>query len=198
MFAPASTTTESLLLAVCLSSIYVLVSSLYRDVSTVKPQRPQSVGLPPSEILNEKKKRDKHRNRYPAKQGRISMAKTEEIVAKVMETKGDMSKAEEIAIEVSQDVGTIRATIRKARATLQSRAEEYVDIHTRGAVIAASLGNTKPAEWALERIAEGKDRIVDPPAAQAALPPPTLNVGIMLGGMPTPKALPVAVDGETT
>jgi hypothetical protein len=75
-------------------------------------------------------------------------------------------------------------------------------LHMEGARIAAAEGNTKPTEWALERIAEGKDRIVDPPAPTGPTgPPPSLSVGILLGGLvaaPTPRAaLPDAIDGET-
>src|SRR4029077_18155779 len=74
----------------------------------------------------------------------------------------------------------------EARTTLQRRARYYLDLHAQAAAMAACEGDAKPAQWALERIAEEGDRVVDEPKSAAPAAPPQFNLGFVIGGMPMP------------
>jgi hypothetical protein len=99
------------------------------------------------------------------------------------------------------------ARIAAAREALQKRAEQYVDIHTKAAKVAASKGNATPAQWALEHIseidAEGKEqRIissgVDRQSVESGPKGLTVNVGWI--ARETPALAPIevkALPGET-
>lgn len=90
-----------------------------------------------------------------------------------------------IAKEVPQDTAMIKTLIKKARNTLNSRAEAYVDIHLAAAQVAAAGGDAKPAQWALEHIQEGEQRIVE--REKAGPGQPAIQIGIAVGGLPQPR-----------
>ncbi len=159
---------------------------------------PASEGLrAPSSVTDRLEKR--RRANHPATDGRMPDEKRDEVVALTMRLM-DKLDATSIAIKagVSADAGVVRQTIKAARTALQSRAEFYVEAHALATIAAAADGDAKPAQWALERIAEGEDRVVDPVKAEQAPAAPTFNMGFVLGGVPMPVvALPPAVlDGE--
>ena len=60
-----------------------------------------------------------------------------------------------------------------------------MDAHWKAAQVAAEMGDAKPAQWALERISEGEQRIVEKEKAGASAP--MVNIGIALGGVPQPR-----------
>ena len=139
----------------------------------------------------------RRRANHPAKPGPIPEEKADEVVALTL---GLMDKlnASQIAVKagVGADGRVISTIIKAARASLQSRAEFYVEAHAVATIAAAAEGNAKPAQWALERIAEGDDRVVDPVAAEQAPSAPTFNLGFMLGGIPTPQPLAIKATVE--
>jgi hypothetical protein len=100
------------------------------------------------------------------------------------------------AAGVSAEAGPVKAVIKAARRSLAERAEFYVEAHAIATMQAALDGDAKPAQWALERITEQGERIVDPAESEKPAAPPTFNIGFSLGGVPVPAALPAAVDGE--
>jgi hypothetical protein len=67
----------------------------------------------------------------------------------------------------------LRKAIRDARERLTSNAGLYVELHAKAATKAATRGDARPAQWALEHLSEGSERIVQP-APQA----PAVQVGV--------------------
>jgi hypothetical protein len=100
-------------------------------------------------------------------------------------------EATAIARRLKIDPRTVRGTIKAARASLAARAELYVELHAHAAAVAALAGDAKPAQWALERIAEEGERIIDPPQAEQPVAPTTFNIGFKIGGLPEMTAQPV-------
>jgi hypothetical protein len=109
-----------------------------------------------------------------------------EMVMSTVMSEMERQTPQEIAITTERDVETIKKTIKSARATLHSRAEAYVDLHHTASIIAASQGDAKPAQWALERIAESGERVVDPPAVEKTMQLPQPAINILIGGVPRP------------
>lgn len=106
-----------------------------------------------------------------------------------------------IARETGVDPRTTTDIIKRARRSLAERAEFYVEAHAVATVQAAIAGNAKPAQWALEHIAEEGEHIVDPVKTEEKVAPQTFNIGFKMGGLPDGvdvRMLPPAVDGETT
>lgn len=99
-------------------------------------------------------------------------------------------------VGVSTDGKTVRQVIGIAREAFARRAQDYVDLHFEAAEVAAKKGDAGPAQWALERIAEAGQHVVD--TAKQAPQQPTLQIGIAIGGVPQPgRALPAAsIDAE--
>lgn len=99
-------------------------------------------------------------------------------------TKG--TPAEEAAVHFGVDASgrTVKELVKSARALFARRAEFYVEAHAQATLVAAGKGDASPAEWALERIAEAGERIVDPPKADVGRPA-AVSIGIQLGGMPS-------------
>jgi hypothetical protein len=142
---------------------------------------PASPGLPPAGIDAPNQARDRHRNKYPAKRGPMSQTEKTHVVETVM-SQMDTTSPNKIARILSRDPGTIKSVIKTARQTLQMRAADYVDAHWTATQVAAGQGDAKPAQWAMERIAEGEQRIVEKEKAGASAP--SLQIGIAIGGMP--------------
>ena len=93
----------------------------------------------------------------------------------------------------------IGATVERARAALQSRALEYVELHAQAAAIAAKRGNSNPAQWALQHIAAVDDRgkeirpigaDIDRTVIEGGNRAPTINIGWISapGSLPEPTA----------
>lgn len=95
-------------------------------------------------------------------------------------------KIEEIAAnaETGQDGRKVREVMGAARETMQRRVGEYVEIHLVAAKVAAMKGDAEPAQWALENIVTEGERVVAPPQRNLPPPPPTFNLGFVIGGMP--------------
>jgi hypothetical protein len=62
-----------------------------------------------------------------------------------------------------------------------------VDIHLEAARTAALTGDAKPAQWALEHIQDGEQRVVE--REKAGTGQPSISIGIAVGGIPQPRAL---------
>lgn len=123
---------------------------------------PQSAGLPPSNVYHDRSKnrsRNRFRRRHPAKKGRPT-SDEQDVVVRTIIAKMDRKSPEAIARLVKRDVGTVRCVIRAAREAFARHAEDYVELHWRGAVVAASKGDARPAQWALERIQAEDTHIV--------------------------------------
>jgi hypothetical protein len=137
--------------------------------------------------------------RHPGKPGRLTENERDSVVDTTMALM-DKLTATEIAAKAgtSRDGRTVRSIIKAARTALQQRAEFYVEAHAAATVVAAAQGDAKPAQWALERIAEGEDRIVDRDKNEGPSAP-TFNIGFNMGGVPKQLApAPVEVlDAET-
>ena len=113
------------------------------------------------------------------------------MVERALETLTTGEKPTNVAIELGMSVEAkpIKEVIKTARELFARRAGEYVEIHLMAAKMAALDGNAKPAQWALERIAEGGERVVDAPSATATHAP-SFNIGFSIGGVPLPAPLP--------
>ena len=103
-----------------------------------------------------------------------------------------MTDTESTPVEIAKAVGVstngrpVREAIKAARHALASAAETYVELHMLATEVAALKGDASPAQWALERIAEGADRVVDAPKSGPSMP--SVQIGIALGGSIAPKA----------
>lgn len=142
----------------------------------------------------------RRRRNYPAKSGPLPLTTTETLVEQAI-TQMDISTPQEIAIKVgvSADARPVREVIRAARRTLALNAEAYAAAHMEAVTAAIADGDpkalavaVKASQWALERIADGADRVVD--SAKQAPTQPSLQIGIAIGGVPQPPALPPAED----
>jgi hypothetical protein len=89
----------------------------------------------------------------------------------------DRKTPEAIAIKVGRDVGTVRAVLRAGRQAFARHAADYVELHWRGAAVAASKGDARPAQWALERIKADSERVVEP-ATEPHADCQTLTAGV--------------------
>lgn len=145
-----------------------------------------SPGLPPAGIVDPDKARNAHRNKYPARRGAISPERQELVIKTTLAMMEDHSPRE-IAVVVEQSPEAIKRVIKAARQKLQMAAETYVDMHLAAAGIAATAGDAKPAQWALERIQEGEQRVVE--REKAGPGQPSIQIGIAVGGIPQPRQL---------
>lgn len=134
--------------------------------------------------------RERRRRRHPGKPGPLSLAKTEEVVAASLAslTNGQTPAQVAIATGTSTDGRKVREVIRTARELMQRNVQRYVELHLSAAEVAAAEGDAGPAQWALERIAEGNDRVVDPPKG-GGLQTPSLRIGIAVAGVPAARAV---------
>lgn len=162
----------------------------------VKSHPPSGPGLPPSGHSDPHAARTRLQRRHPVKKGALTVVDTAQLLAAA--TKAADTPPERMT-EVTRTIGAtvqrtpelVRDAIRKARASLAARADEYVDLHFMAAAAAADKGDAGPAQWALEHIGEGKERVVDIPAKGVPIGPgdtrPQIQIGIVLGGMPKPQ-----------
>lgn len=156
---------------------------------------PASGGLrAPSDKWDRADSRD--RADHPGTPGALSDETRERVVALTLRMM-DKLTPKQIAIEAgtSTDAKVIKAVIRGARKSLAERAEFYVEAHAIATMQAALEGDAKPAQWALEHIGEGGERIVDPPKKEDTASTPIFNIGFQLGGVPLRPQL--AIEGET-
>lgn len=108
----------------------------------------------------------------------------------------------DIAVREGVTPSVVRQTIKKARATLAENAEMYASLHMDIVRDAMAIGDSKglavaakATQWALERIADGEERVVDPiPRAgeNKDTKPTEFKLGIIVGGVPHQNALPAA------
>lgn len=151
---------------------------------------PASDGLADSARVTDK--RERARRNYPSKTGPKSLETTENIITAALAIldenaeRGPLAQAaSEAAVSLGIDASgrPIKVVIKAAREALARRAADYANLHWQASVMAAMKGDAGPAQWAIERIAEGGQRIIDAPKSGPAAP--TLQIGIALGGMPT-------------
>lgn len=156
---------------------------------------PASGGLrAPADKLDRTDRRD--RRNHPAEPGPLTDEARDRVVDLTLRMMNKLTP-KQIAIEagVSTDATVVKSIIKTARRSLVDRAEFYVEAHAIATLQAALEGDAKPAQWALERIAEQGERIVDAPEAEKPQVAPTFNIGFQIGGVPV-KSLPAAVDGD--
>lgn len=135
---------------------------------------------------------ERRRRNYPAKRGPLTLETTENVIETalaILDAEGKSGSMVQAIRSAAVELGVeangkpIKAVIKSAREALARRANDYADLHWNAAVMAAMKGDAGPAQWAIERIAEGGQRIIDAPKSGPAAP--TLQIGIALGGMPT-------------
>lgn len=157
---------------------------------------PASLGLrAPADKLDRTDRRD--RQEHPAEPGPLTDAARQRVVDLTLRMM-DKLTPKQIAIEagVSTDATVVKTVIKAARKSLAERAEFYVEAHAIATMQAALEGDAKPAQWALEHIAESGDRIIDPPQKEAPQVAPTFNIGFPIGGVPVRPAAQPAIEGE--
>lgn len=173
-----------------------------QDAPTTRHAPPASEGL----LAGSAKQvhRDvRRRHAHPGTPGPRALVTTEQLIEAAV-TQMDATSAPDIAKTipgVSTDGADVRVIIGRARAALGRNAEFYVDAHRAAIELALVNQDAKSlavaagaAQWAIQRIAEGDKRIVDPDKMEPAAP--ALNIGIAIGGVPQPAhiALPPADD----
>lgn len=166
--------------------------STNRRPPTLAYQRPPaSPGLPPAGITDDHRAEKRFRNKYPSKRGRMKTGEADTLVKTTTEMLAahpelpDLELAREVAKETGRAPRLIKDIIKSARERLCEQAETYVDLHLQAAINAAAEGDAKPAQWALEHIQEGNQRIVE--REKVGPGTPSINIGFAIGGMPTPK-----------
>lgn len=165
----------------------------------VRSRPPASTGLrAPSDKLDRSDSWD--RQRHPGEPGALSEEARDRVVDLTLRMM-DKLTPKQIAVEAGTSTNgrVIRETIKAARKSLAERAEFYVEAHAIATMQAALEGDAKPAQWALEHIGEGGDRIVDAPKKEEQAGAPTFNIGFSIGGVPMQPAVglpPASVDGQ--
>lgn len=156
---------------------------------------PASAGLrAPSDKLSRADQRD--RDAHPGTPGPLSDDARDRVVALTLRMMNKLTP-KQIAVEAgtSTDAKLVKGIIKSARRSLTERAEFYVEAHAIATMQAALEGDARPAQWALEHIGEGGDRVVDAPKKEEAPSAPTFNIGFQLGGVPLKPTLAIT-DGE--
>lgn len=82
-----------------------------------------------------------------------------------------------IAVSLDRSRAAIQTVIDEAKDLLKSSAKFYAEAHLRATEIASKDGNSRPAEWALERL-----KIVDPVKVEPNQGF-TVNIGVLLPGL---------------
>lgn len=80
---------------------------------------------------------------------------------------------------LQDDVKALETMAREAKEILRRRLPDYARLHFLGAEIAALKGDTRPTEWALQSVKDGKATTVDPPIK--ALPVGEGGVKVFIG-----------------
>lgn len=125
------------------------------------------------------------------------LTKVEHIAAEALVTSVDENESPEqiehrsraLAIALRRTPQSMRESVEAARQRIVDRLPLYADLHLQAAINAAAEGNSKPAEWALERATTKDDkdkvmRVVEPlkqETTQSMLP--VINIGIQMGGI---------------
>lgn len=127
--------------------------------------------------------------RHPALTTRPSLATTEALIAMAVHDTTSTPQQMAIKLGMGADGRTVRQVIKAARKAFAERVEDYVEIHHKAAIKAYENGDPKSlavaiaaAEFALQRIAEDGDRVVD--KESNAPTQPSLKIGIAIGGVP--------------
>lgn len=170
------------------------LSPVFPVGATSRTQPPASAGLrAPADKLVRTDQRD--RQAHPAEPGPLTDEARSRVVDLTLRMM-DKLTPKQIAIEagVGTDATVVKQVIKAARRSLVDRAEFYVEAHAIATLQAALDGDAKPAQWALERITEQGERIVDAPEAEKQQVAPTFNIGFQLGGVPLKPTL--ALEGE--
>lgn len=108
-------------------------------------------------------------------------------IATINTLKGNGFSIAKIAELINRHPDTVRNTLQSARELMDSHAKEYAEVHMLAAKNAAAAGNSKPAEWALERL-----KVVEP-AQVTAGNGFTVNIGVAVPGLGTGTQLNMPV-----
>ena len=105
------------------------------------------------------------RPRKTARKGRMS--KAEKQLLEGVDPSVDAGEAAKgLALAFNRTPEALKKAIIDVREGLVERAQEYANIHLAAAKKAAEFGNAKPAEWALENLEFGGERVVSPPVRE--------------------------------
>ena len=130
----------------------------------------------------------------PRKRGKLTSAEIATVALVVKDAPLNTPDARAIDLTarlLQRDENTIRSAIQQARAKLQARATEYVDLHFESAKQALKDGEPdvarKASEWAISNISAtdsaGKsERIIEKPTSGSDMP--VIQIGVALGGLP--------------
>jgi hypothetical protein len=114
------------------------------------------------------------RKRTTMQKGRMTTA--EHAIVQGVDPSADVAEAARTLSPIMRRTPeALRKAIRDARERLTSNAGLYVELHAKAATKAATRGDARPAQWALEHLSEGNERVVEP-APQAA----AVNVGVQV------------------
>jgi hypothetical protein len=112
----------------------------------------------------------------------------------------DPARAEErqALIALHQQAEHVTNLAKEAKAIVRQNLPRYAELHLTAAEIAASDGDARPAQWALESIPAGKEGpVATPPAKTTGAPGEggfKVIIGINMGGMPQKTEEALVVD----
>lgn len=101
----------------------------------------------------------------------------------------------QIAKALNRSVSAVYDALREnARDILHGNLDRYAELHQQGAAIAAAKGDTRPAEWALERT-----KVVEKDTQSAVPTGFTVKIGVVLPGLGEGARLGIeaGVDGKS-
>lgn len=156
------------------------------DLSPSRGRRkpPASAGLPSAD--RKLSADERRRARHPADQSKPRLEKVQDIIAAATAvlTTGVSPQKAAAAVGVDATGKSVKELIAVARAAFARRATDYVDLHFQAASVAAEDGDARPAQWAIENIVEGTDRIIEPAKSVPQSQPTGVRIGIAIGGIP--------------
>ena len=117
------------------------------------------------------------RPRKTLRKGRLSQAEKSALQAAAQSDLPVEKAAEALSPVLGRTEESLKRAIQTAREALVAAAPSYVELHQKAAKKAAGRGDARPAQWALENLSLGGERVVEPAEKQAG---PGLSVNILL------------------
>lgn len=167
-----------------------------RSTPTANRRPPSGPGLPSAGLERTKVNRLKRRHPAARKLGKLQQT-TAIIQAAEMVLAGATLPEAAVATGVGVDSRPVRALVKEAREAFARRVGDYLDLHMAATRNAAADGDAKPAQWALERIAEEGVRVFDQPEVASAPKATAISIGFRIGGIPQPADQPVETTAVT-
>lgn len=114
-----------------------------------------------------------------------------------VEEQGATPSEAAIAFGLDASGNSVKVAVKTARRMFVDKVGFYLQAHEHATRRAAEQGDAKPAQWALERMAEGGERVFDAPDAGQAMKPAAVRIGIRIGGIPDMASQPVEATAVT-